>query len=213
MINPERELVKKLQTGLCREAPRILSGLLQRSLQAASPQGPIRPDVLGRICHQSIQECIDLVFQLLTPEGDAASRQPYADNSVNQGYDDRGPLHSYQLIQPWLATASPPNEFDGHTIQPGQTITSSHDPYHEQPDGGLEQNSYHDNMGPPGSAMADFYRLPFPEQPDGGIVQDQLESDLGLLESEFSPLDFDIRQLYDFVNQNTSFVDSTPVMQ
>lgn len=213
MINPERELVKKLQADLYREAPRILSGLLQRSFQAASPLRPICPDVLGRICEQSIQECLGLVFQLVTPAGDAASRQPYADNSVNQGDDDRGSLNSYQRIQPWLATASPPHEFEGHPIQPDQTITSSHDPSHEQLDGGLEQNSYPDNMGPPGSAMADCYRTPFPEQPNGGIVQDQLDPDWGLLEPEFSPLNFDVLQLYDFVNQNTSFCDSTHVMQ
>lgn len=195
MTNSERELAKKIQNHLCRKAPRILSALLQRSLQAASLRGPIRPDILDRICEQSLRECIARAFQLLAPEGDAASRQPYADAFVNQQHDDLGPLNSYDLVQPWLATAPPPNEFYGRTIQPGQTITSSGNPYYEQLGGSIEQNSYHQHMDLPGSTMADYYPTPVPELTNGGIVWDQLESDLGPLDSDFTPLDFDFNPL------------------
>jgi hypothetical protein len=199
MTSSERELAKKIQNYLCRQAPRILSALLQRSLQAASLLRPTRPDILYRICEQSSQECIARAFQLLAPEGDVASRQLYADACVNQ-HDDLGPLNSYDLVQPWLATAPPPNEFYGCTIQPGQTITSSGDPYDEQPGGSIEQNSYHQHMDPPGSTMADCYPTPVPELTNRGIVWDQLESDLGPFDSEFTPLDFDFNPLgFDFL--------------
>ena len=206
MTNFEGELLKRLQNDLRREAPCILSALLQRFF----PPGTIHPDTLDQICEQSTRECITLVFQLLARDGNVTPHQPYADSPLNRPCNDRVPLNSYRIVRPWLATAPPPSEFYSHTVQPGQTMTSSGDAYHGQLAGNVEQNSWHHDIGLPGSATTDYCQTPFPEQPNGGIGRDQLEPDLGPMDSESVPLDFD--WLCDFVDQNTSSWESTDLV-
>ena len=206
MTNFEGELLKRLQNDLRREAPCILTALLQRFF----PPGTIHPDTLDQICEQSTRECITLVFQLLARDGNVTPHQPYADSPPNQPCNDRVPLNSYHIVQPWLATAPPPSEFYSHMVQPGQAMTSSGDACHGQLADNVEQNSWHDDMRLSSSAMTGARQTPLPEPPNGGIGRDQLEPDLGPMDSESVPLDFD--WLCDFVDQNTSSWESTDLV-
>jgi hypothetical protein len=194
----ERELVRKLRDHFNLEAPRILSSLLQGRLQPALPSGPMDVDLLERICQWSTQECVTLVIQLLASGHGTPSHQPNAYAPLDRQLDEAGPSNPHGPVQLEPTSAAPQHEINHHTLQ-GQDGSTSHGyPYLSRPSSSIQPTFGYDDLTTTGLGLSGYSHTSLPEQHDS------------MVPGSISDLNFD--QLSNFVGQNTSSWDHSPIM-
>jgi hypothetical protein len=196
MAASQRELERNFLDHFCREAPRILSSLLQGRLRPVLPSGPMDPDVLDRICQSSTQECTTQLIRLLTSGSGNASHQPNANSLLGRHFEEPGPSGPYSLAYLGSDLGQAQSEINGHTLHTQHSPTSQGYPFISEPDGGIASDYCYSNMDSAGQTVTDYYQSLWPGQPDLRLP--------GAISSS------NYAQLSDFVSQNTSSLGNLP---
>jgi hypothetical protein len=191
MAASQRELERNFLDHFCREAPGILSSLLQGRLRPVLPSGPVDPDMLDRICQWSTQECTTQLIRLLTSGSGNASHQPNANSLLDRDFEEPGPSDPYSL--PYLRSdlGEAQSEINSHTLHTQHSPTSQGYPLISEPGGGIGSDYCYSNMDSAGQTVTDYYQNLFPGQPDPRLPGATWNSNFA--------------QLSDFFGRSTSF--------
>lgn len=150
---------RNLYNHFCREAPRILSSLLQPHFQ---PLSVLDQDSLDRIC----QETANLVIQLVAPKNGVVPCRFQVNTTSNPYSEEAGPSNTHLLANYGPNQSQPLSDMNGHPwpIQGG--------PFINQLVGSMNSDYCYGDMGP---TTPDFHQ-PFytTQQPDLEQIYDMV---------------------------------------